>query len=72
MYNTGWARSRRALDCFFILMAESLGGYWEILDCIVAVRKLFYLHHCSLLNGHGVIVLFKLFFLEWIGCRPTY
>jgi len=32
MYNTGWATSRRALDCFFILMTESLGGYWQILD----------------------------------------
>jgi len=27
MYNTGWAKSRRALDCFFMLMAEILGGY---------------------------------------------
>jgi len=25
MYNTGWAKSRRALDCFFIFMAEILG-----------------------------------------------
>ena len=32
MYNTGWAKSRRALDCFFIFMAEILGGYWQILD----------------------------------------
>ena len=32
MYNTGWAKSRRALDCFFIIMAEILGGYWQILD----------------------------------------
>jgi len=27
MYNTGWAKSRRALDRFFIFMAEILGGY---------------------------------------------
>jgi len=27
MYNTGWAKSRRALDCFFTFMAESLGRY---------------------------------------------
>jgi len=27
MCNTGWAKSRRALDCFFIFMAEILGGY---------------------------------------------
>ena len=32
MYNTEWAKSRRALDCFFIFMAEILGGYWQILD----------------------------------------
>jgi len=32
MYNTGWAKSRRALDCFFIFIAEILGGYWQILD----------------------------------------
>jgi len=32
MYNTGWAKSRRALDCFFIFMAEILVGYWQILD----------------------------------------
>jgi len=30
--NTGWAKSRRALDCFFIFMAEILGGYWQLLD----------------------------------------
>jgi len=24
---TGWAKSRRALDCFSILMAELLGGH---------------------------------------------
>jgi len=43
MYNTGWAKSRRALDCFFIFMAEIWDGidkYW-----IVPVRKLFYFHH---------------------------
>ena len=28
MYNTGWAKSRRALDCYFTFMAEILGGYW--------------------------------------------
>jgi len=32
MYNTGWTKNRRALDCFFIFMAEILGGYWQILD----------------------------------------
>jgi len=32
MYNTGWAKSRRALDYFFIFMAEILGGYWQTLD----------------------------------------
>jgi len=28
---TGWAKSRRALDCFFTFMAESLGRCWQIL-----------------------------------------
>ena len=32
MYSTGWAKSRRALDCFFTIMAEILGRYWQILD----------------------------------------
>ena len=32
MYNTGWVKSRRALDCFFTFMAEILQGYWQILD----------------------------------------
>ena len=32
MYNTGWAKSRRALDCFLIFTEEILGGYWQILD----------------------------------------
>jgi len=32
MYNMGWAKSRRSLDCFFIFMAEILGRYWQILD----------------------------------------
>jgi len=32
MYNTGWAESRSAFDCFFIFMAEILGRYWQILD----------------------------------------
>jgi len=32
MYNTGWVKSRRALDCFFTFIAEILGGYWQILD----------------------------------------
>jgi len=32
MYNTGWAKSRRALDCFCIFMAEILWGYWQTLD----------------------------------------
>jgi len=32
MFNTGWAKSRRAFDCFFIFMTEILGGYWQILD----------------------------------------
>jgi len=32
MNNTRWAKSRRALDCFFIFMAEISGGYWQILD----------------------------------------
>jgi len=27
MYNTGWAKIRRALDCFFTIMAEILGRY---------------------------------------------
>jgi len=31
MYNTGWAESRRALDCFFTFMAEILGGYSQLL-----------------------------------------
>ena len=32
MYNTGWAKIRRALDCFFTIMAEILGRYWQILS----------------------------------------
>jgi len=31
MCNTGWAKIRRALDCFFTIMAEILGRYWQIL-----------------------------------------
>jgi len=27
MYDTGWAKSRPALDCLFTFMAEILGGY---------------------------------------------
>jgi len=29
---TGWAKSRRALDCLFTIMAEMSGRYWQILD----------------------------------------
>jgi len=32
MYSTGWAKSRRALDYFFTIMAEILGRYWQLLD----------------------------------------
>jgi len=32
MYNTGWAKTRRALDCVFTIMAEISGRYWQILD----------------------------------------
>ena len=32
MSNTGWVKSRSALDCFFTFMAEILQGYWQILD----------------------------------------
>jgi len=32
MYNTGWAKTRRALDCVFTVMAEISGRYWQILD----------------------------------------
>jgi len=32
MYNTGWVKSRRALDCLFTFMVEILGWYWQILD----------------------------------------
>jgi len=32
MYNTGWVKSRRALDGFFTFMAEILQGYSQILD----------------------------------------
>jgi len=28
MYSTGWAKSRRALDRFFTIMAEISGRYW--------------------------------------------
>jgi len=43
MYNTGWAKSRRALDYSFVFIAE----IWEGIDkyWIVPVRKLFYFHH---------------------------
>jgi len=47
MYNIGWAKSRRALDCFLYLWLkvwEGIDKYW-----IVPVRKLFYCHHCLLL-----------------------
>jgi len=27
MYNTGWAKTRRALDCVFTIMAEISGWY---------------------------------------------
>jgi len=27
MYNAGWVKSGRALDCFFTFMAEILQGY---------------------------------------------
>jgi len=27
MYNTGWAKSERALDCFFTFMAKILERY---------------------------------------------
>jgi len=32
MYDTGWAKSRPALDCLFTFRAEILCGYWQILD----------------------------------------
>ena len=32
MYNTGWAKTRRALDCVFTIMAEISGWYWQRLD----------------------------------------
>ena len=32
MYSTGWAKSRRAFDCFLTIMAEISGRYWQILD----------------------------------------
>jgi len=32
MYNTGWDKTRRALDCVFTIMAEISGRYWQILD----------------------------------------
>jgi len=43
MYNTGWAKTRRALDCVLQLWLKFRAGmdkYW-----IVPVRKLFYFHH---------------------------
>ena len=58
MYNTGWAKSRRALVCFFIFMAEILGGYWQILQ--PSGKKIILLSplvatHCLLTTGlpHG-------------------
>jgi len=41
---TGWAKSKRALDCFFIFMAEILRGYWQTLDR--SGKKIILLHHC--------------------------
>jgi len=32
MYNTGWAKTRRALDCVFTNMTEISGRYGQILD----------------------------------------
>jgi len=32
MYNTGWAKTRRTLDCVFIVMNEISGRYGQILD----------------------------------------
>jgi len=32
MYNTGWAKTRRALNCVFTIMVEISGRYWQILD----------------------------------------
>jgi len=32
MYNTGWAKTRHALDCVFTIMAEISGRYGQILD----------------------------------------
>ena len=32
IYNTGWVKSRRALDCIFAIMAKISGRYWQILD----------------------------------------
>ena len=42
LYNTGWAKGRRALDCFLYLwlkFREGIDKYW-----IVPVKKLFYFH----------------------------
>jgi len=65
MYNAGWAKSRRALDCFFIFMAEILGGYRQILDRsgkkITLLSPLFLSQSFSNgalvpLGGHGTVL----------------
>jgi len=47
---TGWAKSRRALDCFFTFMAESLGRCWQILHRsgkkIILLSPLSITHFC--------------------------
>ena len=84
MYNTGWAKSRRALDCFYIFMAKILGGYWQILDrsgkkiILLSPLTTCLLDHLScgvfLLCGTWcpvsdfVLLLWVLLFLSWVLC----
>jgi len=66
MYNTGWAKSRCALDCFFTFMAEITGGYRQILDR--SGKKII------LLSALLIVLIFityfslKIFSLECVQC----
>jgi len=65
MYNTKWAKTRRALDCVFTIMAEILGRYWQILDRsgkkIILLSPLAVRNTFLVLNIHKVTMICSLF-----------
>jgi len=76
MYNTGWDKRRRALDCFFIFMAEILGGYWQILDHsgkkIVLLSPLLLIDiNCFIFNLSLNGVVRKWYTLTFLSCLGT-